>query len=325
MDKFDRIYALDSILRRNRYPASKQSLLDELRCSKATLERDIKYLREQLNAPLICDKDGNGYWYDRKNNSELYELPGLWFSAAELHALITVSQLLHNVQSELIDKHIEPIKKRIEKLLDRQAKNPGDISKRISIQPIAVRATNSDIFRGVSSALIERKQIAIEYHGRERDETTQRIVSPQHLIYYRDNWYLDAYCHQRHAMRNFALDRIRNARVQTDAAVEIEKDKIIDFRKNTYGILQGDTQRTAVLRFTPHRARWIADEQWHPQQQSQWLPDGRYELRVPYADPRELILDIMKYGPEVEVVAPVELRQAVAEKLRVAVGQYGDV
>jgi hypothetical protein len=33
----------------------------------------------------------------------------------------------------------------------------------------------------------------------------------------------------------------------------------------------------------------FADEQWHPQQAGRFLEDGRYELKVPYSDPRELI------------------------------------
>ena len=59
-----------------------------------------------------------------------------------------------------------------------------------------------------------------------------------------------------------------------------------------------------MLRFTPKRARWVADEHWHPQQQGRFLEDGRYELRIPYADPRELVMDILRHGADVEVVSP---------------------
>lgn len=81
---------------------------------------------------------------------------------------------------------------------------------------------------------------------------------------------------------------------------------------------------TAVLRFIAERARWVASEEWHPEQQGRFLPDGRYELSLPYGDPRELIMDILKYGPDVEVMAPDDLRAAVAECLRVACERYRD-
>ena len=78
-----------------------------------------------------------------------------------------------------------------------------------------------------------------------------------------------------------------------------------------------------MLRFTRERARWVADERWHPGQTGQFLTDGRYELRIPCRDSRELVMDILRHGPEVEVVAPEELRAEVVATLRRALGQYG--
>jgi predicted DNA-binding transcriptional regulator YafY len=69
-------------------------------------------------------------------------------------------------------------------------------------------------------------------------------------------------------------------------------------------------------------ARWVADERWHPQQHGRLLPDGRYRLEIPYHRADELILDILRYGPDVEVLAPADLRQAVAERLQRAAAIY---
>jgi len=52
------------------------------------------------------------------------------------------------------------------------------------------------------------------------------------------------------------------------------------------------------------------------------LKNGEFELRIPYSDPRELIMDILKYGPEVEVLRPKKLRDAVAVRLNEAAVQY---
>jgi len=52
------------------------------------------------------------------------------------------------------------------------------------------------------------------------------------------------------------------------------------------------------------------------------LADGRYELRVPYGNPAELIMDILKYGPDCEVLGPRGLREAVAERLAAALRNY---
>ena len=54
----------------------------------------------------------------------------------------------------------------------------------------------------------------------------------------------------------------------------------------------------------------------------QLCEDGSYELRIPYSDPRELIMDILKHGAEVEVIKPEALRRDVAECLRQATAKY---
>ena len=83
-----------------------------------------------------------------------------------------------------------------------------------------------------------------------------------------------------------------------------------------YGIFGGRKLQWAELRFTAERARWVAAESWHPKQKGRFEADGSYRLRLPYADPRELVMDILRHVPEVEVLAPEGLREMVREKLR---------
>jgi predicted DNA-binding transcriptional regulator YafY len=66
----------------------------------------------------------------------------------------------------------------------------------------------------------------------------------------------------------------------------------------------------------------VSAEQWHPQQKSRFEPDGSYVLEVPYSDPRELVMDVLRYGPDVEVLAPDALRGAVREQLEQAAARY---
>jgi predicted DNA-binding transcriptional regulator YafY len=52
------------------------------------------------------------------------------------------------------------------------------------------------------------------------------------------------------------------------------------------------------------------------------IAEMRNLLGVPYGDQRELIMEILKYGPDVEVLAPEELRLAVRERIMAAAKQY---
>jgi len=78
----------------------------------------------------------------------------------------------------------------------------------------------------------------------------------------------------------------------------------------------------AVLRFTKERARWVAEEVWHPEQQGKRLEDGGYELRIPYNNPRELVMDVLRYGADVIVMQPQSLIDEVKSQLSRAIARY---
>jgi predicted DNA-binding transcriptional regulator YafY len=166
------------------------------------------------------------------------------------------------------------------------------------------------------------KRLQLRYFTRSSAEHSEREVSPQRLVYYRDNWYLDAWCHLREGLRTFALDAVAEAREMDMQALEVSQPDLDVHHASSYGIFSGPPKHLAVLRFGAHRARWVAKERWHRDQEGRFLDDGRYELSVPYSNALELIMDVLKYGSDVEVLEPRELREAVAERLRAALAVY---
>ena len=150
----------------------------------------------------------------------------------------------------------------------------------------------------------------------------ERAVSPQQLVYYRDNWYLDAWCHLRNAIRTFALDAMVSVQPTTDAAIDVDQQELARMLQGSYGIFAGPPKDWATLRFVPARAHWIAQEQWHPMQEGHFEVDGSYVLRVPYSDERELIRDILRHGPDVEVSGPVALRDQFQQLLATMQNRY---
>lgn len=105
-------------------------------------------------------------------------------------------------------------------------------------------------------------------------------------------------------------------------AIDVDEAELTDMLASSYGIFAGKPKAWATVRFSAHAARWVADEHWHSLQQGSWLPDGRYELKLPYSNSRELLMDVMKYGPDAEVVAPLPLREEMKILLQLAQGVY---
>ncbi len=165
---------------------------------------------------------------------------------------------------------------------------------------------------------------AVEHHVsvEGKAELTEREVSPQRLVHYRENWYLDAWCHLRKELRNFEVDSIQRVEVLEKAAKSVSKRSVEEVLGPGYCIFTGMKVQSARLAFTPLRARWVASEQWHLKQKGHFDDAGRYILELPYADHRELIMDILKYGSDVEVLAPESLRHLVREEHERAAGIY---
>lgn len=315
MSKIERLYHLHNILSARRTPASRQYLMDELGCSQATLYRLINELRDFLGAPLEQDPETKRFYYDRKFAPN-FELPGIWISPQELQGLLFARQILSNVQPGLLEDELTALQGRIASLLQQKGIDLDAEGGRINIQHSAGRAVPARMFQDVLGALLNRKRLQIRYHGRGRDEVSERDVSPQRLTHYRDNWYLDGWCHKADGLRSFALERIIEQNILEEPAEDIALTEVQQHNDQTYGIFSGPAEHTALLLFEAERARWIADEQWHPDQQGEWQDDGRYLLKVPFSHSRELVMDIMKYGPEVEVLEPGFLREQVQEALK---------
>ena len=316
MELLNRIYRLHGILESHTYPISHNALLDRLECSRATLNRLIREMRDTWGAPIINIR-GRGYTYDKQVT---FQLPGLWFNPEELQSLFSLITLLENIQPGKLNSLFSSIKTRLIETVDKEMKTPSEIH-RIRILGMAKR-TPAKHFTSIASAVLERKKLEVSYHGRANDLPSTRIISPQRLVYYKDNWYLDTWCHRSQGIRTFSVDRIITAKYLSDMAINV-KDSILNKKlAGSYGIFSGEADKVAILHFTPERAKWIADENWHPKQTSRFLQGGTYELGIPYSNPTELILDICRYGDDVEVIEPKELREMVAKKLSQAANIY---
>ncbi len=322
MNRTERFYKIDQMLHERRVVPI-EVFLEELDVSRATFKRDMEYMRDRLHAPIVWDRDAGGYCFENIHaTGPAYELPGLWFSAGELYALLAAHKLLGDIEPGILASHVAPLQARLAALLDASGHSVSEITQRVRLLSMAKRSVEPRFFTDITIALLERRRIEIDAWNRGRDETNTRTISPQRLVHYRDNWYLDAWCHWRKALRSFSVDTIQRVKVLRESARNVAAAKLDTHFASAYGIFAGQPKSWATLRFSPERARWVQAERWHKEQQTEVLPDGSYRLRVPYADARELLMDILRHGRQVEVEAPESLRQAVAEEVSAMTGMY---
>jgi len=319
VDRTERFYKIQQLIHQHDVVPARR-FLRELEISSATFKRDLEYLRSRLNIPIVWDGVANGYRFDPQ--APLRELPGLWFNAQEIYALLAMKHLLEGLQPGLLGPHVQPLLTRLTAAIGSSEHPAEEVQKRIRILQAARRALPLKHFEAAARALLERRQLRITYYNRARDDETTREISPQRLVHYRDNWYLDAWCHLRQDLRSFAVDAIRAAQSSERPARDVPTRELDEVLASGYGIFSGRDTQWARLRFSPVRARWVATEQWHPAQRARFDADGKYVLEIPYSDDRELVMDILKFGPDIEVLEPQALRQRVRQLLAEALRRY---
>jgi predicted DNA-binding transcriptional regulator YafY len=322
MDRYERILTLHRLLKSAHYPVPLPRLMDELECSRATLYRDIAFLRDALGAPIESAGGEHAAFRYEATEGQRFELPGLWLTSDELAALLALNELIGRSGPGVLAGALAPFKARIEHLLSDKASGKALPVERIRVIPWGERKLDQQVFRITAGAVLDRKQLRFLYRARTTNNESKRTVSPQRLTHYRDNWYLDAWDHDREALRSFAVDRIAEPHTLEATANDVAESDLNELLASSYGIFAGKPKAWATIRFSAHAARWVADEHWHSQQKGNWLPDGRYELQLPYSNSRELLMDVLKYGPDAEIVAPLPLREEMKIMLQLALGGY---
>jgi predicted DNA-binding transcriptional regulator YafY len=327
MSRTARIHQIVHVLETSRNPVPIRRFLDELEISRATFKRDMEYLRDRLGAPIEWRRGKadrpSGYLLgaDPMSGTQGYGVRGLWFNQSEIYALLTMHRLAGSMQPGLISNESQSLLTRITHLLGTADDEPEAILSFIRILPSATRRRTSTGFETIARATVRQRRLLITYYTRSRDEVGQRLVSPQRLLHYRENWYLLAWCHKAKGLRLFALDAVRHAELDKRSARKVGAKRLEDAMGSSFGIFGGAATHWARLRFAADAARWVSQETWHPRQRTDWQ-DGSLIMELPYAHSRELVMEILRHGRDVEVLGPAGLRAEIEAILEDTLALY---
>jgi predicted DNA-binding transcriptional regulator YafY len=195
MYRLEHVYKLHQLLQGRRSGLSRAALEEALEIPRSTLTRLLRICQDRLHMPVVYDRARGGYCYD--------------------------------LQPGVLKPWIDPLQQRISDLLEHRHAGSKEVWRRIKILPMANREARLEDFQRCADALVTRRRLRMLYRSRSNSDGNdfERQVSPQRLIYYRDNWYLDAWCHQRRALRTFALDRMQVLGIGKPA-IDIDDSKL---------------------------------------------------------------------------------------------------
>lgn len=328
-----RYVLIDKFLTENS-EAPLETLLSILRVSLPTLKRDLRFMREELGAPIKYSRRRNVYYYDAPDQSkphvgrpskQLDSHPKLmsrvWYTSDELYVLVNTVQRLSELRTRrnlVTNEALAPLRARVKMLFNVIGKfQPQEFLRRVRILDSATPHREAeDVFAAIGCALCENRMIRMRYFSASRSQTTLREVSPQRLVHYDNRWYFDAYCETAGALRTFAVENVRSVEVLEQDGRRVSIEEIEQKLDGGYGIYHGNDIQEAVLGIDKKVAPYVMRHQWHERQRVSLEHSGSLRLTIPYAHEHEIVHDILRWGGDIEVRSPASLREAVAKEAR---------
>lgn len=299
-------------IKEGKYPNTR-TLAENFEITRKTAQRDVEFMRDRLDAPLVYVPEQRGYAY--ANNT--YELPGFWLNEDGLTSLLLAYRLASMVPDVTIKTSLRSfLEQLLTKLSHVQTISIKDLSNKVSIRNIEYSKTSERVYHPILEALLSGRSVQIEYYSPHNSEKTTRNILPLHLLNYMGTWHIIAHCSLKNELRDFVLSRIKSITPCTDKiAVHISAEEVRDYIRRTFGIFRGRKTTEVCLQFSPDISPWITEQVWHPAQKTRTEPDGRLCLTIQVADFREIKREILKYGAQVEVISPASLREEVKEEI----------
>ncbi len=290
-----------------------RALAEHFEISHKTAQRDIDFIRDRIRAPLVYVPEHRGYAYEES----AYEIPGTWLGEEELTSLIVAFRLAATIPDIGMKKSFREF---LDQVLSLHTGRAGlsivDLNEKVSVKNIAYSRADGRIFHQVLQHLMESKPMGIEYYSPHNDDTTTRDILPLHLLHYMGNWHIVAHCSLRGELRDFALSRIRAiAPATVHMCSNSTPESLMEYIRSNFGILKSVRSFNVCIRFFPDIAPWVAEQVWHEKQSVKRDEDGSLLMSFPAADLREIRREILRYGSQVEVVSPKELRDEIRQEI----------
>jgi predicted DNA-binding transcriptional regulator YafY len=306
---YERFVWFDHRVRSGKYPNA-TSLSGQFEISVKTAQRDIEFMRDRLNCPLLYDKTNKGYYYE----DDTFSLPMVYLSSEELASLLIARKFLKDISGGYVGKEISAIIEKITTILKKHVAEETLIDDALSFQLIEYSPAPEEVFKAVLEGCLKRRSLSFTYRSLTRDDKTIRTVDPYHLLNYMGTWHLIAYCHLRHGLRNFVFGRISDLKILENTFTIPKSFNIHEHLQSAFGIYKGIPTKEVCLRFSPEKARWITGQVWHKDQKVKINRNGSLELSFPVADFAEIKMEILKHGSGVEVIRPKALRELIREE-----------
>jgi len=290
----------------------------EVKVSRRTVERDIDTLSTEFS---ICEdqRDGTSVFYADK-----YHLKNIQYSIPELLSLFFTRELLEDYRGMSLANHALDLINRLignAPVVNRRfLESLGDRLKVSQLTLAPEKDIDTDTYDTLQQALTAQQRLHIEYYAFTNDEITTRDFDPYVLEVQDGRWHLVGYCHLRQAVRDLRVSRIRKVELLKEH-YSIPDNFYANHQKSRFQHLAGDQRIDLKLRFTGKAARLVEEYHAHNAKVERVEPDALIYRRTVSMNP-EVVMWVLGFGSQVEVLSPDNLREQVKVEIEKAVKNY---
>lgn len=305
----ERMLRIHQAIASGKYPNA-TTLAREMEVATKTIHRDIEFMRDRLDLPIVYEDARFGYRYTQPVSS----FPTLQITEGELFALLVAEKALQQYRGTNFEKPlVSAFKKMATALPDTVSLNLSDWDASISFHTSAVPILNLEIFDALARAVTHRRQVRLEYRKPGAKQPEPRVVDPYHLANINGEWFLFAFDHLRKDIRTFVPSRIQTVALTGKSFVRPEKFSLDRLLRDSFGVHSGKETHEVVIRFDAMVADYIREKQWHPSQKLRELADGGIELRLTLSSLGEIERWVLGWAGHARVIEPAELIASVRQ------------
>ena len=306
-DKFrtHRIIQIDKWIRSGCYP-SVQQMEKEYGVSKRTILRDIEFLKDRYNAPVVADRTRKGYYY----TDPTFMIQNVLLTEGDLFTISTVMPLMEQYKNTPLEASFKNIMSKIAEMLPNQVTvDTSFLNKDISFISDPLPKIEEDVFNSIFKAVKIRQVITFGYKSVGSSDYKFKTFNSYHVLCQKGNWYILGYDHSADNTRVYALSRMKNIQF-TGETFEFPKD--FDVSKHvdlSFGIWNNQEEPVEYeLLFNPGTANYILEREWHKDQKVEQNEDGSVLLKFKSNQRQQIFSWVLGFGTAVTVVNPPELR-----------------
>lgn len=290
--------------RRNGERLTTRILAEICDCSSKTIQRDLGLLRE-IGVPVEWDAGQGSFVLQGQLPFRQIEL-----TLGEVLALCLARESLAQ-PDEPLTWQAQGVFDSIARLLPAPLREELEAAQNtISVRDGTKRDYNAVPLLPLHRAVKERRTVQMRYYTQSRGEESTRSVNPYKVVQRNGYWNLIAWCHQRREIRLFSLDMIRGVE-PTDRHFEVCPDFDLEiYLHGSISAMRGDLTTIRVL-FDARIASWARRHRWSFPHTVSDAANGSLMLHGEVSGLEEIRNELLRWGASVEVLEPLELRQAM--------------